>query len=341
MKHIKQSNHIEKSLLDFLGFIDEDEMDENYITTTLLCSSSTATQSTGCGSKQISSMILGNEVIEENDHKGFADFIERCKNGNKSAAINFLTQMLQFIERSSILYVEDSFTNDPPFHASKEQKAAREQLSFRLHNSSIIDACQRGVLPSLSPCKPILLILDNHYCSLSLIVPDEPSIIGSVIGKSGAEISRIEKQCSVNVKIETSSELVGERCIKITGSVESVVLAQQSISRIVHERMIVGGIQAEILKIFVQQDFVPHFVGKGGQNIEHIASVSGVHIQVVPRPRRNVSKGDKIPQKRIIVIKGVEKCRSYALYLTLRVMCSMNSSLNVLIPRGLNFSVGT
>jgi hypothetical protein len=293
-------------------------------------------QTTGSGSRQVATEIrLPERVVIENCSKGFANFIVNSKSGDTGAAKNFLFALLHQVSRFEIAStVSTRFTQDPPYLTRENQIEASKLMIDHLRNPLIVDACQRGISPPLTPYRPIRLrqdSVDECDIAVTMLVPTDVGVIGTLIGKNGTTISQLEEQYSVVIRIEAIRKGMYERPVKISGTVKAITLAQESISRIVQQKMIEGGIHVELLKIVVEDRFVPHFIGQSGQTIKEIEKISGTRIQVLPQDK-NVTSFD-----RIITFQGIQKCRTYALYLTVRAIYH-HACMNLSVKRNLRFS---
>ena len=101
------------------------------------------------------------------------------------------------------------------------------------------------------------------------------SVVGAIIGKSGANIKKIEKDSGarINMKDEDESNENGERIVLIQGEREKAKRGEILVKKIIAEQPV---IRTE--EIFVPQRACGRIIGKGGQTIRNMSSVSGEDI---------------------------------------------------------------
>ena len=99
--------------------------------------------------------------------------------------------------------------------------------------------------------------------------------VGAIIGKSGANIKKIEKDSGVrvNLKDENEGSESEERIVLIQGEREKAKRAEILVKKIIAEQPV---IRTE--EIFIPQRACGRVIGKGGQTIRHMCSVSGEHV---------------------------------------------------------------
>ena len=106
------------------------------------------------------------------------------------------------------------------------------------------------------------------------------SVVGAIIGKSGANIKRIEKESGARVHLidenEGAKNVSGERIVFIQGEREMARRAEILIKKIIAEQPV---IRTE--EVYVPQRACGRLIGKGGQTIRHMCSVSGESISCV------------------------------------------------------------
>jgi predicted PilT family ATPase len=153
-----------------------------------------------------------------------------------------------------------------------------------------------------------------------MLVSRDPLIIGHIIGKNGSEITRMERENYVSIEIESERFEKPDIQVRIKGRLVSVTTSQQLVSHSVYERLLSQGIQAELIKIVISDHFVSHVIGKKGVNIRRIENESGSRIQIDTAVHK---------MGRTVTIRGIEKSRTYALYLMMRlvVMASNESRI--------------
>ena len=167
--------------------------------------------------------------------------------------------------------------------------------------------------------------IDQRQTTLVVLVPGRTHIVGHLIGKGGAEVSRVEREMGVTVKIETMEEgdaHASERMVTIIGTVAGATLAQQRVSQRVHEKLLSEGVQAEVLRIVVPNDFVRHLIGKSGSNINRLQLETGARVQVDPESEMPPNSSG-----RTVVIQGSEKARTHAQYVILRQLAEERGAL--------------
>jgi len=157
--------------------------------------------------------------------------------------------------------------------------------------------------------------VDQSFCNLVVLIPGDVHVVGHVIGKGGAEVTRIEQESGASVKIESQvpRPLLGtglERTVVISGSIASCVRAQRLLDRRIRIRLESDGIHREVLRVVVPNEFVRHLIGKSGANISQLQNSTGVRIQVQAESTH--------PFGRAITLQGVEMGRSLAQYLISR-----------------------
>ncbi|XP_067035394.1 tudor domain-containing 6-like [Acropora muricata] len=105
------------------------------------------------------------------------------------------------------------------------------------------------------------------------------SVVGAIIGKSGANIKRIEKESGARVHLidedEGAKNVSGERIVFIQGEREMARRAEILIKKIIAEQPV---IRTEAVD--VPQRACGRIIGKGGQTIRHMCSVSGARIKI-------------------------------------------------------------
>ena len=98
------------------------------------------------------------------------------------------------------------------------------------------------------------------------------AVVGAIIGKSGANIKKIEKDSGARINLKDENEGSGseERIVLIQGEREKAKRAEILVKKIIAEQPV---IRTE--DIFVPQRACGRIIGKGGQTIRHMCSVSG------------------------------------------------------------------
>lgn len=98
------------------------------------------------------------------------------------------------------------------------------------------------------------------------------AVVGAIIGKSGANIKKIEKDTGarINLKDEDEGSQSEERTVLIQGEREKAKRAEILVKKIIAEQPV---IRSE--DVFVPQRTCGRIIGKGGQTIRHMCSVSG------------------------------------------------------------------
>ena len=98
------------------------------------------------------------------------------------------------------------------------------------------------------------------------------SVVGVIIGKSGANIKKIEKDSGarINMKDEEESSENGERIVLIQGEREKAKRAEILVKKIIAEQPV---IRTE--EIFIPARACGRIIGKGGQTIRNMSSLSG------------------------------------------------------------------
>lgn len=110
------------------------------------------------------------------------------------------------------------------------------------------------------------------------------AVVGAIIGKSGVNIKKIEKDTGVrvNLKDENEGSETEERILLIQGEREKAKRAEILVKKIIAEQPV---IRTE--EIFIPQRACGRIIGKGGQTIRHMCSVSGELVCSVFRKRTN------------------------------------------------------
>lgn len=98
------------------------------------------------------------------------------------------------------------------------------------------------------------------------------AVVGVIIGKSGANIKKIEKDTGVRMNlIDEDEEGQGkDKTLLIQGEREKVKRAEIVVKKVIAEQPV---IRSE--EVFVPQHACGRIIGKGGQTIRHMSSVSG------------------------------------------------------------------
>lgn len=101
------------------------------------------------------------------------------------------------------------------------------------------------------------------------------SAVGVIIGKSGANIKKIEKDSGARVimKDEEEGNEKGERIVLIQGEREKAKRAEILVKKIIAEQPV---IRTE--EVFIPQRACGRIIGKGGQTIRNMSSISGEDI---------------------------------------------------------------
>lgn len=115
------------------------------------------------------------------------------------------------------------------------------------------------------------------------------SVVGAIIGKSGANIKKIEKESGARVHLvdedEGAKNVSGERIVLVQGEREMAKRAEILIKKIIAEQPV---IRTE--EVYVPQRACGRIIGKGGQTIRHMCSVSGESISCVHFTMTNIYK---------------------------------------------------
>lgn len=100
------------------------------------------------------------------------------------------------------------------------------------------------------------------------------AVVGAIIGKSGVNIKKIEKDTGVrvNLKDENEGSESEERIVLIQGEREKAKRAEILVKKIIAEQPV---IRTE--EIFIPQRACGRIIGKGGQTIRQLCSISGGH----------------------------------------------------------------
>ena len=98
------------------------------------------------------------------------------------------------------------------------------------------------------------------------------AVVGVIIGKSGANIKKIQKDTGVRMNLidEDEEGQSSERTLLIQGEREKVKRAEIVIKKVIAEQPV---IRTE--DVFVPQRACGRIIGKGGQTIRHMSAVSG------------------------------------------------------------------
>lgn len=101
------------------------------------------------------------------------------------------------------------------------------------------------------------------------------AVVGAIIGKSGANIKKIEKDSGarLNLKDDNEEGENAERIVLIQGEREKAKRAEILVKKIIAEQPVI-----KTENIFVPQRACGRIIGKGGQTIRHMCTVSGEHI---------------------------------------------------------------
>lgn len=110
------------------------------------------------------------------------------------------------------------------------------------------------------------------------------AMVGAIIGKSGVNIKKIEKDTGVrvNLKDENEGSETEERIVLIQGEREKARRAEILVKKIIAEQPV---IRTE--EIFIPQRACGRIIGKGGQTIRHMCSVSGGFVCLMFRKDAN------------------------------------------------------
>lgn len=105
------------------------------------------------------------------------------------------------------------------------------------------------------------------------------AVVGVIIGKSGANIKKIQKDTEVRMNLidEDEEGQSSERTLLIQGEREKVKRAEIVIKKVIAEQPV---IRTE--DVFVPQRACGRIIGKGGQTIRHMSAVSGAKIRIDP-----------------------------------------------------------
>ncbi|CAK9038689.1 Protein BTR1 (Binding to ToMV RNA 1) [Durusdinium trenchii] len=238
-------------------------------------------------------LSLPGTTVKSNDYAQALLFIMRCKDNDAKEAESFLRGTLKLLlgKEPSVALKGDEI---------EDEKADREFASF--HGDDTDD-------------KPTTLVL---------LVPGQAHIIGHLIGKAGAEITKLESSANVSIRVESKSKMPlgsSERRIFIVGSVANCVFTQQRITQRIHEKLREEGVKQELIKIVIPHESVPHLIGKGGSSIKRLQEQSSARIQV--EQETSVVPGTI---GRAVTIQGSRYERSMAQYLISRQMAENRST---------------
>ncbi|KAK3244247.1 hypothetical protein CYMTET_46134 [Cymbomonas tetramitiformis] len=207
------------------------------------------------------------ESVRSDDHAKFADFIISCKNGDSEGAVEFLRQVVLTIDPSGLkpaLSRKKQRTDTPvktdPTPASIITETA---LDLSYHVGDEVDA------------KPATTLL---------LIPNKTAVIAAVIGKSGSQISHIQKSSGAKVQVEkTENKSVEYVEVTITGTVSTNDTAQAMIMQKVVSAVQAKDMPAETTAynnmLVVPNQAVRYLIGKGGSTIKELQSASGAHVQ--------------------------------------------------------------
>ncbi|GBG26133.1 RNA-binding protein Nova-2 [Hondaea fermentalgiana] len=236
-------------------------------------------------------LSLPGTFVQSDDFGEALDFIMRCKDNDGAAAESFLRGTLRLLRQRLNLDDED---------AEDEENGNREFDAFIGDDS------------------------DDKQTTLVLLVPGQSHIIGHLIGKSGSEITKLEAEANVSIRVESKSKMPlgsSERRIFIVGSVANSVYTQQRITQRIHEKLREEGVKQELIKIVIPHESVPHLIGKGGSSIKRLQELSHARIQV--EQETSVVPGTI---GRSVTIQGTQYERSLAQYLVSRQMTENRST---------------
>ena len=102
------------------------------------------------------------------------------------------------------------------------------------------------------------------------------SVVGAIIGKSGANIKKIERDSGARLNLKDEDDgaenMNEERIVLIQGEREMAKRAEILVKKIIAEQPV---IRTE--EVYVPQRACGRIIGKGGQTIRHMSHVSGMY----------------------------------------------------------------
>lgn len=105
------------------------------------------------------------------------------------------------------------------------------------------------------------------------------SVVGAIIGKSGANIKKIERDSGARLNLKDEDDgaenMNEERIVLIQGEREMAKRAEILVKKIIAEQPV---IRTE--EVYVPQRACGRIIGKGGQTIRHMSHVSGARIRI-------------------------------------------------------------
>jgi transcription antitermination factor NusA-like protein len=286
--------------------------------------------------------VLTTEAVINDQVTDAAQFILLCKKGDATAATDFLRRVLAEIDGSSLdmAALSSSLGTDligvvnhhaPEASSPEGANAPPTRRVHTLTNSHPFATTTGSDVPVSIRSTPSTTNmplyndeLDSMWCNLVVLIPGDMHVVGHVIGKGGTEVTKIEHDSGgASVKIEPAMMPAGqqatsppntplERTVVISGQVVACVRAQRLLDKRVRMRLENDGIQREVLRMVVPNEFVRHLIGKSGANITFLESNSGIRIQVQSESTHQFG--------RIVTLQGAEQGRALAQYLISRQM---------------------
>ena len=114
------------------------------------------------------------------------------------------------------------------------------------------------------------LVASANERTIEVKIPQ--SVAGVIIGKSGANIKNLEKESGARVTVKDVAEEneSSERIVLIQGERERAKRAEMLVKKTLAEQPVV-----RTDEVFVPQRACGRIIGKGGQNIRQMSSMSG------------------------------------------------------------------
>lgn len=119
----------------------------------------------------------------------------------------------------------------------------------------------------------------------------EKEMVRALIGRNGKTIKQIEEQSNTKINFKSYDSEIPDRLCVIKGSLEGCNIAENLIQEFIASQPVV-----EVSDMWVMQNFVGKIIGRCGEQIMEISSLSGAKI--------HFTDDDRSSPKRRLTIKG-------------------------------------
>ncbi|KAK9737733.1 KH domain [Popillia japonica] len=127
----------------------------------------------------------------------------------------------------------------------------------------------------------------------------EKEMVRALIGRNGKTIKQIEEQSNTKINFKSCDSEIPDRLCVIKGSLEGCNIAENLIQEFIASQPVV-----EVSDMWVMQNFVGKIIGRCGEQIMEISSLSGAKI--------HFTDDDRSSPKRRLTIKGTKEQISLA-----------------------------